>query len=184
MICRWYPPGHGDFYQSFKNSGLLQEFINQVRMIFLNIWTILFHRCNQLIATILFINCFSYVFPDIHSFLSFIYVFNFVSCSFLFFSSLLLYLSSVASPAPFFIPPLPAHIMFPSNLFSTQRWSLWIKDFLSFIYRAKNMSLSATLTTWEQQLISTFSTSFLVVTIVDTVSFWWRLQTRQGLMLR
>ncbi|XP_037788470.1 UTP--glucose-1-phosphate uridylyltransferase-like [Penaeus monodon] len=25
----WYPPGHGDFYQSFKNSGLLQEFINQ-----------------------------------------------------------------------------------------------------------------------------------------------------------
>ncbi|XP_050736828.1 UTP--glucose-1-phosphate uridylyltransferase-like isoform X2 [Eriocheir sinensis] len=25
----WYPPGHGDFYLSFKNSGLLQEFINQ-----------------------------------------------------------------------------------------------------------------------------------------------------------
>nr|XP_053632273.1 UTP--glucose-1-phosphate uridylyltransferase-like isoform X2 [Cherax quadricarinatus] len=25
----WYPPGHGDFYQSFKNSGLLQEFIKQ-----------------------------------------------------------------------------------------------------------------------------------------------------------
>ncbi|XP_063839718.1 UTP--glucose-1-phosphate uridylyltransferase-like isoform X2 [Scylla paramamosain] len=25
----WYPPGHGDFYQSFKNSGLLQEFLNQ-----------------------------------------------------------------------------------------------------------------------------------------------------------
>nr|XP_045620646.1 UTP--glucose-1-phosphate uridylyltransferase-like isoform X1 [Procambarus clarkii] len=25
----WYPPGHGDFYQSFKNSGLLQEFLKQ-----------------------------------------------------------------------------------------------------------------------------------------------------------
>lgn len=25
----WYPPGHGDFYHSFRNSGLLQEFINQ-----------------------------------------------------------------------------------------------------------------------------------------------------------
>ncbi|XP_066990733.1 UTP--glucose-1-phosphate uridylyltransferase-like isoform X3 [Macrobrachium rosenbergii] len=25
----WYPPGHGDFYQSFQNSGLLQEFISQ-----------------------------------------------------------------------------------------------------------------------------------------------------------
>lgn len=25
----WYPPGHGDFYQSFKNSGLLQEFLEQ-----------------------------------------------------------------------------------------------------------------------------------------------------------
>ncbi|KAK4295820.1 hypothetical protein Pmani_031641 [Petrolisthes manimaculis] len=25
----WYPPGHGDFYQSFKNSGLLDQFINQ-----------------------------------------------------------------------------------------------------------------------------------------------------------
>lgn len=25
----WYPPGHGDFYQSFLNSGLLQEFISQ-----------------------------------------------------------------------------------------------------------------------------------------------------------
>lgn len=86
----------------------------------------MFHRCNQLIATILFINCFSYVFPDIHSFLSFIYVFNFVSCCFLFFSSLLLYLSSVASPAPFFIPPLPAHIIFPSNLFSTQRWRFFV----------------------------------------------------------
>ncbi|KAK3860498.1 hypothetical protein Pcinc_033453 [Petrolisthes cinctipes] len=25
----WYPPGHGDFYQSFKNSGLLDQFISQ-----------------------------------------------------------------------------------------------------------------------------------------------------------
>lgn len=25
----WYPPGHGDFYQSFHNSGLLEEFIGQ-----------------------------------------------------------------------------------------------------------------------------------------------------------
>ena len=23
----WYPPGHGDFYQSFFNSGLLDEYI-------------------------------------------------------------------------------------------------------------------------------------------------------------
>lgn len=25
----WYPPGHGDFYQSFYNSGLLERFIKQ-----------------------------------------------------------------------------------------------------------------------------------------------------------
>ena len=25
----WYPPGHGDFYQSFSNSGLLDEFVEQ-----------------------------------------------------------------------------------------------------------------------------------------------------------
>ena len=24
---RWYPPGHGDIYSSFYNSGLLEEFI-------------------------------------------------------------------------------------------------------------------------------------------------------------
>ncbi|EFA06874.2 UTP--glucose-1-phosphate uridylyltransferase isoform X2 [Tribolium castaneum] len=27
----WYPPGHGDFYQSFKNSGLLRKFIQEGR---------------------------------------------------------------------------------------------------------------------------------------------------------
>ena len=27
----WYPPGHGDFYQAFANSGLLNEFIDQVK---------------------------------------------------------------------------------------------------------------------------------------------------------
>lgn len=26
----WYPPGHGDFYRSFQNSGLLRKFIEQV----------------------------------------------------------------------------------------------------------------------------------------------------------
>lgn len=26
----WYPPGHGDFYESFYNSGLLEDFIKQV----------------------------------------------------------------------------------------------------------------------------------------------------------
>ena len=26
-IQAWYPPGHGDFYQSFSNSGLLDEFV-------------------------------------------------------------------------------------------------------------------------------------------------------------
>jgi len=25
----WYPPGHGDFYQAFSNSGLLDEFVSQ-----------------------------------------------------------------------------------------------------------------------------------------------------------
>lgn len=28
---RWYPPGHGDFYESFYNSGLLQKFIKEGR---------------------------------------------------------------------------------------------------------------------------------------------------------
>merc|ERR1712029_234944 len=28
-IESWYPPGHGDFYQSFHNSGLLDEFVKQ-----------------------------------------------------------------------------------------------------------------------------------------------------------
>lgn len=27
----WYPPGHGDFYESFYNSGLLQKFIKEGR---------------------------------------------------------------------------------------------------------------------------------------------------------
>lgn len=27
----WYPPGHGDFYRSFQNSGLLRKFLEQVR---------------------------------------------------------------------------------------------------------------------------------------------------------
>jgi UDP-N-acetylglucosamine pyrophosphorylase len=27
----WYPPGHGDFYDSFRNSGLLDEFIAEGR---------------------------------------------------------------------------------------------------------------------------------------------------------
>ena len=26
----WYPPGHGDFYESFYNAGLLEDFIKQV----------------------------------------------------------------------------------------------------------------------------------------------------------
>ena len=26
---RWYPPGHGDFYQAFANSGLLDELIEK-----------------------------------------------------------------------------------------------------------------------------------------------------------
>jgi len=28
----WYPPGHGDFYQAFANSGLLDEFVLQVEI--------------------------------------------------------------------------------------------------------------------------------------------------------
>jgi len=28
-IEAWYPPGHGDFYQAFSNSGLLDEFVEQ-----------------------------------------------------------------------------------------------------------------------------------------------------------
>lgn len=31
MLCRWYPPGHGDFYESFQNSGLLRKFIAEGR---------------------------------------------------------------------------------------------------------------------------------------------------------
>ena len=31
FLIRWYPPGHGDFYQSFYNSGQLEELINQGR---------------------------------------------------------------------------------------------------------------------------------------------------------
>lgn len=30
-IEAWYPPGHGDFYESFKNSGLLKKFLEQGR---------------------------------------------------------------------------------------------------------------------------------------------------------
>lgn len=30
-IDAWYPPGHGDFYESFQRSGLLDEFINEGR---------------------------------------------------------------------------------------------------------------------------------------------------------
>lgn len=30
-IFSWYPPGHGDFYESFQNSGLLRQFIQEGR---------------------------------------------------------------------------------------------------------------------------------------------------------
>lgn len=30
-IEAWYPPGHGDFYESFKNSGLLDKFLKDGR---------------------------------------------------------------------------------------------------------------------------------------------------------
>lgn len=30
-ILRWYPPGHGDFYESFAQSGLLSQFIAEGR---------------------------------------------------------------------------------------------------------------------------------------------------------
>ncbi|KAK0096308.1 hypothetical protein PV326_005858 [Microctonus aethiopoides] len=30
-IEAWYPPGHGDFYRSFQNSGLLEEFLKEGR---------------------------------------------------------------------------------------------------------------------------------------------------------
>ena len=30
-LRRWYPPGHGDFYLSFSNSGLLDQFIKEGR---------------------------------------------------------------------------------------------------------------------------------------------------------
>nr|CAI5837904.1 unnamed protein product [Callosobruchus analis] len=30
-IEAWYPPGHGDFYESFKNSGLLDKYIKDGR---------------------------------------------------------------------------------------------------------------------------------------------------------
>lgn len=28
----WYPPGHGDFYEAFANSGLLKSFIDKVKI--------------------------------------------------------------------------------------------------------------------------------------------------------
>ena len=31
LFFRWYPPGHGDFYQAFHNSGLLDELVDQGR---------------------------------------------------------------------------------------------------------------------------------------------------------
>ena len=33
ILCnfRWYPPGHGDFYQSFYNSGLMKELVDKGR---------------------------------------------------------------------------------------------------------------------------------------------------------
>lgn len=30
-VIRWYPPGHGDFYESFAQSGLLNQFIAEGR---------------------------------------------------------------------------------------------------------------------------------------------------------
>lgn len=35
FLRRWYPPGHGDFYQSFNNSGLLDKFISDVSVHFM-----------------------------------------------------------------------------------------------------------------------------------------------------
>ena len=29
LFISWYPPGHGDLYSSFHNSGLLDQFIKQ-----------------------------------------------------------------------------------------------------------------------------------------------------------
>ncbi len=31
MLNSWYPPGHGDFYESFFNSGLLSDLVEQGR---------------------------------------------------------------------------------------------------------------------------------------------------------
>ena len=31
FFSSWYPPGHGDFYQSFYNSGLLEQLVQQGR---------------------------------------------------------------------------------------------------------------------------------------------------------
>lgn len=31
LFFSWYPPGHGDFYESFQNSGLLRQFIDEGR---------------------------------------------------------------------------------------------------------------------------------------------------------
>ena len=33
FLFSWYPPGHGDFYHSFYNSGLLDELIEQGKTI-------------------------------------------------------------------------------------------------------------------------------------------------------
>ena len=31
FVFSWYPPGHGDFYESFNKSGLLSQFIKEGR---------------------------------------------------------------------------------------------------------------------------------------------------------
>ena len=33
LLSSWYPPGHGDFYQSFYNSGLMKELLDKGRKI-------------------------------------------------------------------------------------------------------------------------------------------------------
>lgn len=43
---RWYPPGHGDFYESFQNSGLLQKFIASVSCILLSFFIAYLPICN------------------------------------------------------------------------------------------------------------------------------------------
>lgn len=37
LSYRWYPPGHGNFYEAFYNSGLLDKFLQEGKQVFYDV---------------------------------------------------------------------------------------------------------------------------------------------------